>query len=243
MTLLLGRYQDVLADVEVDLTCADPPYGSRTHEGQATGEMASRGDRGGVSLRPPIPYDHWTATDVHAFVGFMAPRTKGWLACMTCSDLINDYRDAYENNGLVSFAPVPCVIPAMTCRMAGDGPSSWAVYLMVGRPKALFKWGTLRGSYSAKRGAGVKRNRCLGGKPLPLMTQIVRDYSRPGDLVCDPCAGHATTLVAAKLTGRRFIGAEMDPGRHAAGLARLDGTIAEGQTPIEMLARKNGSLL
>ena len=43
--------------------------------------------------------------------------------------------------------------------------------------------------------------------PLALMGAIVRDYSKRGDLICDPCAGMATTAVAADMFGRLFVGA------------------------------------
>ena len=56
---------------------------------------------------------------------------------------------------------------------------------------------------------------------MSLMRAIVRDYSRPGDLICDPTAGLATTGVAALTMGRRFVGAEMDPETHAKGAKRL----------------------
>jgi site-specific DNA-methyltransferase (adenine-specific) len=54
-----------------------------------------------------------------------------------------------------------------------------------------------------------------------LMEVIVRDYSRPGDLVIDPCAGGATTLLAAARNGRRAIGAEMDRDTFDKAVARL----------------------
>jgi DNA modification methylase len=54
------------------------------------------------------------------------------------------------------------------------------------------------------------------------MQQIIRDYSRPGMLVADPCAGHGTTLVAAKGAGRLVWGAECDPAAHRAACERLD---------------------
>jgi site-specific DNA-methyltransferase (adenine-specific) len=66
-----------------------------------------------------------------------------------------------------------------------------------------------------------------GGKPLWLMRAIVRDYTRPGDLVCDPCAGGATTLLAAAMEGRRAVGAEMDPVTFEKASKRL----AQGYTP------------
>jgi site-specific DNA-methyltransferase (adenine-specific) len=49
----------------------------------------------------------------------------------------------------------------------------------------------------------------VGGKPLWLMERLVEDYSRPGDLVVDPCCGAGTTLLAALRTGRRAIGGDV----------------------------------
>jgi len=59
------------------------------------------------------------------------------------------------------------------------------------------------------------------------MRAIVRDYSRPGELVCDPCAGGGTTLLAAVLEGREAIGTELDPKTFELAVARL----RKGYTP------------
>lgn len=59
------------------------------------------------------------------------------------------------------------------------------------------------------------------------MRAIVRDYSRRGDLVCDPTAGGGTTLLAAAIEGRRAIGAEVDDETFRAAKRRL----AAGYTP------------
>ena len=48
-------------------------------------------------------------------------------------------------------------------------------------------------------------------KPLSLLDRIVKCASRPGDWVLDPFAGSATTLEAAKLNGRNFIGIDRSP--------------------------------
>ncbi len=45
------------------------------------------------------------------------------------------------------------------------------------------------------------------------MIEIVEDYSRSGELVCDPFLGGGTTALAARRTGRKFIGIEKDPER------------------------------
>jgi site-specific DNA-methyltransferase (adenine-specific) len=54
------------------------------------------------------------------------------------------------------------------------------------------------------------------------MRAIIRDYTRPGDLIVDPCAGGATTLLAAAIEGRRCIGSEMDPETYAKAVRRLE---------------------
>jgi DNA modification methylase len=40
------------------------------------------------------------------------------------------------------------------------------------------------------------------------MERLVEYYSRPGDLVCDPCCGAGTALLAALRTGRRAVGGD-----------------------------------
>ena len=47
-------------------------------------------------------------------------------------------------------------------------------------------------------------------KPLCVLTPLIQCFSRPGDLVLDPFCGSGSTLLAAKLQGRRSIGIELD---------------------------------
>lgn len=209
-----GYYQSALADVECDLLLTDPPYGARTHAANARMNKLGRND---------ITYTRWTAEDVGQFVAFWAERCRGWMACLTSDDLIGAYRDAFEAVGRKDFAPVPVL--SHRPRLIGDGPGSGAVYLMVARPRRreFLRWGSLRCWYYANRDPGTP----TGGKPLSLMQSLVRDYSRAGDLVCDPCAGSATTLIAAAIEGRRAVGAELDERTHKLAMRR----IRRGHTP------------
>jgi len=51
-------------------------------------------------------------------------------------------------------------------------------------------------------------------KPMPLLEELIRTFSDPGDLVLDPYAGASGTLaIACQATGRRYAGAEIDPRR------------------------------
>lgn len=48
-------------------------------------------------------------------------------------------------------------------------------------------------------------------KPLSLMSDIIRDFVRPGEAIWDPFCGAGTTLVAAKQYGALALGGDMDP--------------------------------
>lgn len=222
--LRCGDYRDVLADVEPDAVITDPPYGERTHANQFHGRKdRSRYPAGGVSVRG-LGYSHWDAGDVESFWATFG-RVHGWVVPLTSHDLVSVYASGAADAGRYQFAPLPCVTVGMSVRLAGDGPSSWSVYAVPSRPRAGFPpWGTLPGAYWGTCSNDRQSRVVAGGKPLWLMRALVRDYSRPGDLVCDPCAGGATTLIAAALEGRRAIGAELDPETFAKACARIERT-------------------
>jgi DNA modification methylase len=55
---------------------------------------------------------------------------------------------------------------------------------------------------------------------------LIEHLTEPGDLVVDPTAGSGTVLAAARATGRRWLGAELDPETAALARARLAGAPA-----------------
>jgi site-specific DNA-methyltransferase (adenine-specific) len=107
--------------------------------------------------------------------------------------------------------------------MAGDGPSSWTVWLVASRPtnKEYVVWGTLPGAYLRTRAYG--RPAIPGGKPVELLRELVRDYSRPGDLVLDPYMGAGTTGIACVELGRSFVGVELNAEYFALAEAKILG--------------------
>jgi site-specific DNA-methyltransferase (adenine-specific) len=59
-------------------------------------------------------------------------------------------------------------------------------------------------------------------KPSELFTQIILDFTKPGDLVIDPYMGAGTTGIACVNTGRDFIGIEKDAGYFAIANDRIE---------------------
>lgn len=47
-------------------------------------------------------------------------------------------------------------------------------------------------------------------KPLCVLTPLIQSFSHPGDIVLDPFCGSGSTLLAAKLQCRKYIGIELD---------------------------------
>lgn len=219
-----GRWQDVGGDIVADVVICDPPYGARTHEGS----IREQGRRDGHDATDLVPsYTGWTAADVAEFVTAWSPRCRGWMVAQTSHDLLPAWQDAHEAVGRYCFAPVPCVMRGMSVRLRGDGPSSWAVYAVIARPatKEFSTWGTLDGAYVGPRGTESGGGR---GKPDWLMQALVRDYTRPGDLVVDPFCGWGSTLAAARALGRRSIGIDVDAEAIAEARRRLGRSVQTG---------------
>lgn len=187
----------------VDALIVDPPYSARTHAATATLAALGRSD---------LAYASWSEEDVSRFVATWSPLVRGWCVVMTDHVLAGAWTAALAATGRYVFAPLPLVETGSRVRLAGDGPSSWTCWVVVARPRSLARWGTLPGAYVVRPERGRE---VVGGKPLAAMRAIVADYSRPGEVVCDPCCGAGTTLVAAHATGRRWVGGDADA-EHAA---------------------------
>lgn len=231
MELRLGDWREVLADVKVcDAVIMDPPFGARTHRGQRhkRKESAYTPDKTTLVLaHRGIDYTSMSPEEVEELISGWADRAAWWIAAFTSHDLGPAYERAAHAAGRYPFAPLACVQHARNVRLAGDGPSNWTDWLMVNRPKAAEKWGALPGAYTGpchdpgQNALDRSKSIVPGAKPVWLMRTIVRDYSRPGDLIIDPYAGGGTTLLAAAMEGRRAIGAEIDPETFEKAVARL----------------------
>lgn len=202
---------------QVDALIVDAPYSERCQVGFDS-EMGQPSDLG--IERRALDYSAWSASDVDAFVEEWSPLVSGWFVSITDHVLGAAWESAFGRVGRYAFSPIACLEPGSRCRLLGDGPSQWSTFAYVARPKTS-EFLERRKSSRRARGAPMslpggyvvpcERSRgVVGGKALVLMERLVDDYSEPGDLVCDPCMGAGTTLLAAKLLGRQYIGGDLD---------------------------------
>jgi hypothetical protein len=120
-----------------------------------------------------------------------------------------------------------------TPQFTGDRPGSGYEAVVMGHPKGKKRWngGGRQGVWSypvvAPHFAREERIHTTQ-KPLQLIRDLVSLFTDPGDLILDPFAGSATTLVAAYEQGRRAIGVEMDAKNAEAARRRLQAMDAQG---------------
>jgi site-specific DNA-methyltransferase (adenine-specific) len=218
--LRLGRWQYVLADVrECDAVITDPPYSARTDAG-----YMSHGSHE-VAASTDIGYCPITLADAHAIAASWAPRTKRWAVIFGDHISREWHATAWEAQGWYVFAPVIWVKRGAPPRFCSDGPASQVDHIMIARPRGTMDdedKGSRPGWYlvnTPRHGHGYLG--VTGSKDPRGMQAIVRDYTRPGDLVVDPFAGSGTTAIACAAEGRRCITSEEKPEHYEIARARI----------------------
>jgi site-specific DNA-methyltransferase (adenine-specific) len=220
--IILGDCHEELGDLTCEALISDPPYSPKTHDGHKSVTRQLNAKKDSNEKRRFIDYPPMTREKVDSFIDLWVPRVYRWVVIMTDHISYPWYREAMERHDRYVFAPVPFVDYGIRPRQCGDGPASWTSWLCVSRPKGKYfaKWRSLPGAYVTKPGKRLTRY-VVGGKPLDIMRQIVCDYTNMGDLIVDPFAGGATTLVAAGIEGRKAVGCELDEETFNVSVARL----------------------
>lgn len=207
--LRLGRYQDVLSDVECDVLICDPPYSEKTHKGFRTGSYIRKQSFNFLSI---------TKKDAIELAQFWSERCRWWSIIFGDHITRQWHADAWALMDWYVFAPVRWVKTNPTPRMSGDGPTISTEEILIARRKTKLpkeRIGSRPGHYLHATETGGNINTVTGksfpgSKPINLMKAIILHYTIPGDVVCDSHAGTATTLISADQLNRIAIGSEED---------------------------------
>jgi DNA modification methylase len=188
----LGDCREILPGLRADVVVTDPPY--RIHAGEGGGAFGGRShlvETGGFT----------DGGCDHSFLeGF-----SDWFCFASLSQV----------PGLLARAGVERVTLLTWCK-PNPVPTCNGKYLpdveyVVHRRSRGRLFGTMRDkSCYEVRPCGQKETHHPNEKPIGFVARLIRLGSREGETVMDPFMGSGTTLVAAKLEGRRAIGIEIE---------------------------------
>lgn len=126
-------------------------------------------------------------------------------------------------------------------RIRGDAPGVRHLGLAIARRRrAGAKWGGRPwAEYAETRPASVKHRPIPGTREILVLQEMIRDMAvscNREPVVVDPCAGTATTLMAARVLGLHAIGWERDPKTwdYAIRVLQGQGYAVDGQEDLQM---------
>jgi site-specific DNA-methyltransferase (adenine-specific) len=209
-----GDCLDVLPQLApVDHVITDPPYSGRTHAMAKTNKGAGHGVIA-------ITFASLSDEQLRQSLEVCGTVSRRWVIASL------DYAhaatfDVDPPTGLRSLRIGIWVKPNPMPQISADRPAQgWEAISFFHRADTKPRWngGGQAGvwSYPVSQNTGHPTS-----KPLPLLIDLVALFTDEGETILDPFAGSGTTLVAAKLNGRKAIGIELSEQYCAVAAKRL----------------------
>lgn len=212
-TLYCGNCFDVLSMLPpVDHLIADPPYESSHHNAKNNVHGRLRKD-GGTKMRS---LDFEAIDEIRdAFVEEFGTLCPKWFIVFCTAEGVARWADAINPSDALRYKRACVWIkPDSAPQLNGQGPGMGAEMFVTawgGPSYSAWNAGGKRGVYTHNIKGPARDGRHPTEKPVPLMSEIIGDFTAPGETILDPFAGSGSTGVAALSQGRKFIGIERDP--------------------------------
>lgn len=207
--LIHGDSLELLKMLEADHIIGDPPYEAVLHEG-AKDQRITRTD--GRKMHGNLGFEGIDL--VRAEVSRLCVQaSRGWVILFALAEGVRAWRDDIQAAGGKWDTTLAWVKPDSSPRFNGQGAArgfECAVTAWCGKGHRSWNGGGKRGIYTHNVNAG-RQGEHPTEKPVPLMKELVADFTRPGQTVLDPFMGSGSTGVACVQMGRKFIGIEQDP--------------------------------
>jgi DNA modification methylase len=203
-----------IPDKSVDLVITDPPYSRNTITAHSRNGVRNLGD---LSIQEFFYRN--------MFEQFSRVLKDGGVCFCFCDDLFYPILFASSYNSLQGHSLITwdkCHISfgrpirkrhelVMYCSKGGGGqfyPSEERTHF----PSIIFHKKETEKEHDAQ-------------KPVPLLIDLIKHFSKENDIVLDPFIGSGTTAVACKILKRNYIGIEISPEYCEVAQKRVDGTI------------------
>jgi len=212
VTIWEGDCLQILPEIgEVDHIICDPPYERIMHEAKSGAARRIRTDgRTEITALDFAPIDEIR----DATAGLFARVSVGWAIIFCAPEGVGRWADAINATPAKYKRACVWVKPDSTPQLNGQGPAMGAENFVVawcGRGYARWNAGGKRGVYTRLTNPPEREGTHPTEKPIKLMSDLVTDFTQPGQLVCDPFCGSGSTGIACVNLGRRFVGIERDP--------------------------------
>ncbi|MEG2119759.1 MAG: DNA methyltransferase [Pseudoflavonifractor sp.] len=191
----------------VDMIITDPPYGVDYQSNRPKSKDPSA--KFEKIANDKTPFIWWI------YDAFRVLKDGGGVLCFSRWDVQQVFMDALK---LAGFTVKSVLVWDREVHGMGDLKGNFA-------PRYDTCIFATKGRYllPGKRPADVIRCQRLNGadlvhpneKPVDLLRQLVESTTAPGALILDPFAGSGSTLAAAALAGRQYIGIELSEEYHA----------------------------
>ena len=207
-TLYLGDCREILPTLgKVDAVVTDPPYEDELHK--AIGRIR-RND--GQKMIETLGFDGIN-TSRAKIAELIVNASNGWALIFTLAEGVRAWRDDLQKSGAKWDTVLAWIKPDAAPRFNGQGAARGFENCMTawcGKGYRSWNSGGKRGVYTHCVNTG-RHGEHPTEKPLPLMKELLLDYSDFGETILDPFMGSGTTGVACAKLGRPFIGVELDP--------------------------------
>lgn len=229
-----------LADKSVDVTISDPPYEAEAHTDQRRQKGSATRPGGGDEWRSvdlaALDFGAITAAQRSEVAAHMARVSRHRAVVFCQAEAVQAWREAFDAAGMPYRRAMvwvkPDAMPSLHGRWPGQAFESIVIAqhrsaraCPIGGKAKVYEYTRARAGQAG--GPGGTKAPHPTTKPLPLMLDLVADFTGPGDLILDPFAGSGTTAIAALMLGRRFVGWERDANYHAIATRRINGDEAK----------------
>lgn len=236
-TLYLGDSLGIMDGLgAVDHIISDPPYEESLHASKNKLSTRLRND-GGPDLQG---LDFGSINDIREEVATTAARIcKGWFIAFCTVEGTWEWAQVINAGPMKYKRACAWIKPDSTPQLNGQCPAQGYecfVCAWAGEGRSRWNAGGKRGVYTHLVNNPERTGLHPTEKPRRLMSEIVADFTQPGDLICDPFMGSGTTGVAAVRAGRRFVGIELNPTYFDLACKRLEDAQRQGNMLDAMVA-------
>lgn len=207
VTMHLGDCREIVSSISgIDHIITDPPYEDELHNA-----MGSIRRNDGRKMVQELGFEGINASRTE-IAETLVKASNGWLIVFTLAEGVRAWRDPMQAAGAKWDTTLAWIKPDASPRFNGQGAArgfECAVTAWCGTGYRRWNSGGKRGVYTHCVNVG-RQGEHPTEKPLPLMSELILDYTKDHELVCDPFTGSGTTGVAAVKAGRRFVGMERD---------------------------------